>query len=181
VDAFNLVQQARALGLKRPFPFVTHLAEELSFENTLKDDAIGALHCFCYTLRLDTPENKRVVAKWHAQHKNDKDPMTWWPATAIGCTVASWEWIFAAIEKAKSFDTEKIIGAFEGFRYKTLVGEYQMRKSDHQMLMPLFGGVIEADNPYYDGSIRPDMKFPWLGPKIITFPAEKVAPPEWYH
>ena len=181
VDAFNLVKQSRALGLKKEIPFVTHLAEELSFENTLKDDAIGFLHCFCYSLRIDTPENKRIVAKWHEQHKKDKDPMTWWPASAMGCTIASWQWIFAAIEKAKSFDTEKIIEAFEGFRYKTLVGDYVMRKSDHQMLVPVVGGMIEAENPYYDGSIRPEMKFPWLGEKIIIFPAEKVAPPEWYH
>lgn len=180
VDAFNLVKQARTLGLKVPFPFITHIGEELSFNNTLKNEAVGIHHCFCYSLRVNTPENQQMVKKWHEQHKNDKDPMTWWPASAIGCTVMSWKFIFAAIEKAGSADPEKMIKALEGFRYKTPVGFYEMRKTDHQLLVPLFGGIIEEKNPYYDGSIRPDMKFPWVGPKIVTFPAEKVAPPLWY-
>lgn len=181
VDAYNLVKQARVLGLKAPFPFVTHVGEELSYVNTLKEDAVGILTSFSYMLRVNTPENEQVIAKWHEQHKNDKDPMLWWPSSAMGATIMNWKVILAAVEKAGSFDPEKIITAFEGFRYKTPVGWYEMRKEDHQLIIPIFGGVIESQNPYYDGSIRPDMKFPWPGPKIHTFPPEKVAPPEWYN
>jgi hypothetical protein len=53
-----------------------------------------------------------------------------------------------------------------------------MRRCDHQLLLPMFGGKIGSGaNPYFDGSIRPDVKFPWESPDIITFPIEKVANP----
>jgi len=55
--------------------------------------------------------------------------------------------------------------------YKTPVGWWFMRKCDHQVILPMYGGVVEAGkNPYYD--------FPWLGPDIIKFPAaESSIPP----
>jgi len=78
--------------------------------------------------------------------------------------------VVALIEKIGTLDTEKFIEAFEGFSYKTPVGLWTMRKCDHQVLLPMFGGVVEGGpNPYFP--------FPWLGPNIMTFPAEKVAIP----
>jgi branched-chain amino acid transport system substrate-binding protein len=180
VDAYNLVKQARVLGLKVPFPFVTHVGEELSYVNTLKEDAVGILNAHPYGLRIDTPENQQIIQKWHELHKKDKDPMLWWPGSAIGATIMNWKMILAAVEKAGSFDPEKIVQVFEGFRYKSPVGWFEMRKEDHQLNLPMFGSVIESKNPYYDGSIRPDMNFPWPGPKVLPFPAEKVAAPLWY-
>lgn len=181
VDALNLAKQARALGLKRPFPIIEHLGEELGYVRGLGDDAVDVLHAFGCSLRVPTQEHQEMIAKWHELHKNDKDPMTWWPASAMGDTIMAWKVILAAIEEAGSFDPDKIIETFEGFWYKTPVGFYEMRKADHQMIMPYTGGVIEWDNPYYDGSIRPECKYPWLGKNIKRFPAMETASPPFYH
>jgi hypothetical protein len=79
---------------------------------------------------------------------------------------------------AGSLDPEKVIQAFEGFQYKSAVGLWTMRKCDHQAILPMYGGVTVAGwNPFYNGSIRPDVKFPWEGPNIEMFSADKVALP----
>ena len=45
-----------------------------------------------------------------------------------------------------------------------------MRKCDHQVMLPMYGGVVEGGpNPYYP--------FPWIGQNLEMFPAEKVAVP----
>ncbi len=168
-DATLLVKQARSMGLKPPFPLVMTFGLDINLERELGDDSVGIHYAYNYTLRVDTPENKAMIARYHEQpeHKNSKDPMDWWP---LGSVILGWKMFFAAMEKAGCLDTEKIIEAFEGMWYKTPVGWWFMRKCDHQVILPMFGGVVEAGkNPYYD--------FPWLGPDIITFPAAESAIP----
>jgi len=173
-DATLLVKQARSMGLKVPFPFVTTFGlVNPRLEQELGEDSVG-LHCACaYTMRLDIPENKAMIAKYHAQpeHKNSKDFLDWWPVSTVAGIILGWNMAFAAAEKANSLDPETIIEAFEGMWYKTPVGWWFMRKCDHQVILPMYGGVVEAGkNPYYD--------FPWLGPDIIKFPAaESSIPP----
>jgi branched-chain amino acid transport system substrate-binding protein len=177
-DARLLVKQARSLGLKAPYPFVMTFGVDPYVEQELGDDSVGIHGAYDYTLRVDTPENKAMIAKYHALHKNSKDVLDWWPVGSTGHTIFGWQMVFAAVEKAGSLDPEKIIAAFEGMRYKTPVGWWSMRKCDHQVILPMFGGVIEAgENPYFNGSILPDKKFPWLGPDIMTFSAEESAIP----
>lgn len=177
VDGQTLVKQARDLGLKVPFPIAMISVNPIDL-NVLKDDAVGIHHVYSYMLRVNTPENQQMIAKWHQKHKNDKDFENWWPWTHQGAAVLSWKFLFAAVEKAGSLDPEKIIDAFEGFRWKSPVGWWEMRKSDHQVLMPMFGGIIQGgNNPYYNGSIRPDVKFPWDGPDILHLSANATASP----
>ena len=84
----------------------------------------------------------------------------------------------AALEKAGSLEPEKVIPVFEGFQYESPVGLWTMRPCDHQAIMPMYGGATRGgENPYFNGSIRPDVKFPWLGPDLKKLPAEKVAIP----
>ena len=87
-----------------------------------------------------------------------------------------WMMTFAAIEKAGTLDPEKVIEAYEGFQYESPVGTYTMRACDHQALMPMYGIVIKAGpNPFYNGSIREDVKFPWDGPDLEVFPLTSLA------
>jgi hypothetical protein len=86
--------------------------------------------------------------------------------------------VFAAVEKAKSLDPEKFIPVFEGFTHKTPVGTWTMRACDHQVLLPMFAGVVTTEpNPWYDGKIDPNVNFPWLGSDIMTIDALKGAIP----
>jgi branched-chain amino acid transport system substrate-binding protein len=177
-DLINLVKQARAMGLKAPFPFFATLAKHPYTMNELKDDAVGLRVTFEYSLRVKTPENEEMIKRYHQRHRNDKDFLTWWPFSDLALGILGWKMTFAAVEKAGSLDPEKIIEAFENFQWKSPVGLWTMRKCDHQVILPMFGGVIEGGpNPFYDGSIRPEVKFPWMGPNLVEFPADKIALP----
>jgi hypothetical protein len=93
-------------------------------------------------------------------------------------TIMGFGMTFAAIEKAGSFDAEKIINAYEGFQWKSPIGLMQMRACDHQNLQPMVAGVVKPGlNPWYNGSIRPDVKFPWMGPDVVVYSPNEVAIP----
>ncbi len=47
----------------------------------------------------------------------------------------------AAIRQAKTTDAKKVAFALEGMKYKSPVGEIDMRKTDHQLQAPLFLGI----------------------------------------
>jgi len=65
----------------------------------------------------------------------------------------------AAMRQAKSTDPKKVAFALEGLKYDSPVGEVEMRKTDHQMLAPIYLGVwakqgspgvkYDADNTGY--------------------------------
>jgi branched-chain amino acid transport system substrate-binding protein len=169
-DGSVLIKQARALGLKVPFPFVMPYAVSPYTEQELQDDAVGIHFAFDYTMRVDAPENKAMIERYRTYHKEDKDVATQWCDTSIGHTALGWMMVFSVVEKIGTLDPEKFIEAFEGFSYKTPVGIWTMRRCDHQVIQPMFGGVIE-------GGPNPFFPFPWIGPKILTFPAEKVTIP----
>jgi len=177
-DLTLMIKQGRALGLKAPFPFIAVFAAEPYFGIDLKDDMVGNWGVALYDMRINTPENQKFVQAYHAQHKNDKDFNTWWPYGVIGAAYCGWKMTLAGMEKAGAFDTEKIISTLEGFSYNTVVGTWTIRKCDHTTLYPLFGFQVQGgQNPYYNGSIRQDVNFPWYGPNYVTIPAEKVAMP----
>ena len=143
-DLTNLIRQARAFGLTQPFPFAATFIADPYTLNDLKDDAVGIYYAHMYSLRVKTPENEKMIAKFHEQHKTDKDFLTWWPFGNTGQVILGMEMAFAAIQKAGSLDPEKIIRTFEGFEYKTPVGLWSMRACDHQLIMPMYGGIIEG-------------------------------------
>lgn len=49
--------------------------------------------------------------------------------------------LLAAMRQAKSTDTKKVAFALEGMKYKSPVGEVEMRKTDHQLQAPMYLGV----------------------------------------
>lgn len=176
-DLINMIKQSRAMGLKVPFPFLTHIAEPYPMYE-LKEDGVGLYSAGAYSLNVKTPENQEMIKRFHEKHKNDKDFLTWWPFGYCGQGIIGWRMTFAALEKAGSVDPEKVIEAFEGFQYNSAVGLWTMRKCDHQVILPMYGGVtVAGSNPFYNGSIRPEVKFPWEGPNIEMFPPDKVALP----
>ena len=176
-DLVNMIKQARTMGLKAPFPFLSHVLEPYPMYE-LKDDAVGMIISTAYAMRVNTPENQEMIKRYHAKHAGDKDFQTWWPTGLLGAAAIGWKMTFAAIEKAGSLDPEKVIAAYEGFQYKTPVGQWTMRKCDHQMEMPMYNVQIAAGpNPYFNGSINPDVKFPWAGPETTMIPADRVSLP----
>ncbi len=47
----------------------------------------------------------------------------------------------AAVQKAKSSDPKAVAFALEGMKYQSPIGEIEMRKTDHQLLAPLYLGI----------------------------------------
>ena len=47
----------------------------------------------------------------------------------------------AAMDKAKSTEPKAVAYALEGMKFKSTLGEVEMRKTDHQLLAPLFMGM----------------------------------------
>lgn len=55
--------------------------------------------------------------------------------------------VVAAVQKAKSLDTEKLIAAMEGMEFDTPKGKMIFRKEDHQALQSMYGFKVNADVP----------------------------------
>ena len=53
--------------------------------------------------------------------------------------------VVAAVTKAKSLDTEKLIAAMEGLEFDTPKGKMVFRKEDHQALQSMYHFKIKAD------------------------------------
>jgi branched-chain amino acid transport system substrate-binding protein len=170
VELINFIKQARKMGFASPFPIFSMFALDPYVMQELKEDGVGVYTTWEYELRIKSPENQAMIKKFNEQHKNDKDFITWWPSSSLGNALLAWKMTFAAIEKADSLDPEKIIETLENFQWKGPAGQWTMRKCDHQVMLPMYGGVIEAgSNPFYP--------FPWIGAKLEVFPAEKVVVP----
>lgn len=178
-DGTNVIKQARAMGLKTPFPFVTPLAGYDPYINfNLGADSVGLICAQNYSLRVNTPENADLKKRWHEKYKKDKDFLYWWPWVYCAQPVLAWQMTFAAIEKAGTINADKVVETLEGFSYKSTMGLWQARKCDHQVVAPVYGGMVTAEpNPFYNGSIRPDVNFPYLGTEVFVFPAEEVVIP----
>src|SRR5690606_28439451 len=84
--------------------------EELAGLDT--SNLVGHLAAWNYFQSIETPENKEFIAKWKAFTKNPKrvsnDPME---AHVVGFAM----WV-KAVEKAQSFDPDKVIAALPGIK-----------------------------------------------------------------
>jgi len=172
-DSRLLIKTAREMGLKAPFPFFTYAALNIGLMREMgegNEQVNGIVQAADYAFTVNTPGNKAFVKKWNDKFKHEKDANWWWPGLSGGMCYAGWQMVFAAIEKAGTLDTEKIIDTFEGMWFKSILGWWAMRKCDHQLILPIF--VLQASsqsNPWYP--------FPWVAPEYRVFPASEAALP----
>ena len=90
-----------------------------------------------YSAEIDTPENKKFVEAFKAANKSDPDL---YGADSYGLIYA----YKAAVEKAKSTDTDKVREAFKDLRWKTPQGEKTLRAGDHQAVQTMY--VVRVNN-----------------------------------
>ncbi len=116
--------------------------EELAGLDT--SNLVGHLAAWNYFQSIETPENKEFIAKWKAFTKNPKrvsnDPME---AHVVGFAM----WV-KAVEKAKSFDPDKVIEALPGIKAKNLTGGESEMLANHHITKPVFIGEIRADGQF---------------------------------
>ncbi len=159
----NFQKAAKATGLSQKIPFYQHTAIEFAVLSGLglqgPEGAIGTANYMFYYPQ--TPENKAFVDAFRKVY--NKYPTQ--PAF-YGYTVANF--IARAYQKAGVVDKEKFIDALEGMTIeKTAIGPLEVRKCDHQLLLPTFYGVTKKVPEYKDFLIGTD---------IITVAAKDVAP-----
>ncbi len=90
-----------------------------------------------YSPEIDTPENKKFVAAFKATHGADPDL---YGADSYGLIY----FYKAAVEKAKSTDTDKVRTAMRGLRWMTPQGEKEMRAGDHQAIQDMYAVRVEG-------------------------------------
>ena len=90
---------------------------------------------------IDTPANKDFIAKWHEftkkPNRTTNDPME---AHYIGFNM----WV-KAVEKAQSFEPNKVIAAMIGVSVPNLTGGLSTMMPNHHITKPVYIGEIQAD------------------------------------
>lgn len=90
-----------------------------------------------YSAEIDTPENKKFVEAFRAANKTDPDL---YGADSYGLIYA----YKAAVEKAKSTETDKVRAAFADLKWMTPQGEKTLRAGDHQAVQTMY--VVRVAN-----------------------------------
>lgn len=137
----SLAKQLKAAGLTVPYG---NLAIDEGTAKSMGDAATGQYLTASYLTGIDTPENqgflKRMMARFGAELKAPNE-----------LSVPQYEAFFlykAAVEKAKSTDSDKVVKALGDASFTGPRGTVQMNKSRHTPLSMRLGQVRS------DGSIR---------------------------
>jgi urea transport system substrate-binding protein len=112
---------------------------------------VGHLAAWNYFMSIKDPVNDEFKAKWAAYAKAKKlpgadRPLTNDPMEATYIGIYMWK---QAVEKAKSFDTDKVIAAMAGQTFKAPSGIVsKMDEKNHHLQKAVFIGEIKADGQF---------------------------------
>ena len=112
---------------------------------------VGHLAAWNYFMSLKNPENDVFKAKWAAYAKAKKlpgadKPLTNDPMEATYIGIYMWK---QAVEKAKSFDVDKVIPAVGGQTFKAPSGfMIKMDEKNHHLHRAVFIGEVQADGQF---------------------------------
>jgi branched-chain amino acid transport system substrate-binding protein len=79
-----------------------------------------------------TPELEKIYVDYKKKYNEDFIFAAHWNSMHM---------LMEGMRKAKSTDPKKVAFALEGMRYKSPLGELEMRKTDHQLQAPLYLGI----------------------------------------
>ena len=112
---------------------------------------VGHLAAWNYFMSVKNPANESFKAKW-AKYAKDKKlagadkPLTNDPMEATYIGVHMWK---QAVEKAKSFDTDKVVVAMSGQTFQAPDGFLvKMDEKNHHLHKPVFIGEVKADGQF---------------------------------
>jgi branched-chain amino acid transport system substrate-binding protein len=172
-DLRLLLTQGAALGWK--VKLGSYVLDDPVVLQAVGSVAVGHVTSQGYLITVDTPENKDFLRAWRAAYP-DVPIGHRYPVGFYG--IAAWSILWAAevIGRAGSLETEALIKAWEGAKFRTAWGEVEMRACDHQTLMPGFVGEITEP-----GKIPPAIRFypdfPSVGPPTMIPREEITVPP----
>ena len=144
---------AKATGLSKAIPLYQHTAIDLAI---LAPNGIDgpegvygtANYLFYYP---QTPENKAFTAEYQKNYNK-------YPTQPSFFGYVTGQLIAKAYQKAGSTNREKFVDALEGMVLDTsAVGRLDLRKCDHQLMLPTFVGVTKKVPEYKDFLIGTDI------------------------
>lgn len=154
-QAIALIKQAKPYGFFEKFRFITG-AEVVSTEMAapLGKDMPEGIWGNAYDLFYwpDTPEHNRWI-----QAYKDKTGEAWVPGWAIQGYMGTY-FLYEAIKKAGTIETEKVIDALEGLTIQTPVGPMKIREFDHQNLRGQVYGRTKFD-PKWGFTVLEDVRY----------------------
>src|SRR6187455_3025777 len=112
---------------------------------------VGHLAAWNYFMSLKNPENDAFIKRWAAYAKAKKlpgadKPLTNDPMEATYIGIYLWK---QAVEKAKSFDSDKVIAAMGGQSFKAPSGfTVKMDEKNHHLHKPVFIGEVKGDGQF---------------------------------
>lgn len=157
-DMTQLIVQGRSLGLK--VPIGSTFIDDDAVGAVAGDSYIGDVGANMYILGVDTPQAKAFEDGFYKSSGGK------WPSFVAMEAYIGTKMYFEAVKKAKTFETEAVIKAFEGMAYEGPIGTITMRKEDHQAQSPVVVGEVVKKTKYYD--------FPYLKP-VMVIPAAEVS------
>jgi urea transport system substrate-binding protein len=147
----TLTKQLRAAGVKVPYG---NLAVDEGTAKSMGADAEGIYISGSYVTNIDTPANKTFMAAMQKRFGSDLK-------TPNDLSVPEYEAVYlykAAVEKAGSFDTAKVIPALAEVSFEGPRGTIQMNKERHTPLT-MYLGQVQAD-----GSVKVIQSFKNVDP-----------------
>ncbi len=100
----------------------------------------GALSCMGYFQSLDNPANKKFVAAFKARYGANRVT-----GDTLACAYAAVYLWKAAVEKAGSFDVEKVVAASAGLELDVPEGRVKVHATNHHLWKRARIGVFEPD------------------------------------
>lgn len=135
-DLAKFVREGELRGLFRDRPVFNLLAGEPEYLDPLKDEAPAGWYVTGYPWSaITTPEHKRFLDAYRARYGD-------YPRQGSVVGYSAVMSVAAAIRKAKSTDTEKLVAAMKGLVVATPFGAITYRALDHQSTMGAFVGRI---------------------------------------
>ena len=131
-------------------PVVSFSLSEDEFRSLPTKDLVGHLGCWTYFMSLDTPENKTFVSdfkKWLPTAPSGvekKNRVTCSPMNLSRIGVYLWK---QGVEKAGSFDVDKVREAMTGQTFKAPEGEVTMQEN-HHLINNVFIGETQANGQF---------------------------------
>lgn len=137
-DTVRLLTQMAEFGLSRNVQIVgasgTVTSQNLSAIGKAADGFVTGVG---YTPNIDNPENKKFVGAFEAANKAKPDL---YGADSYGVLF----FYKAAVEKARSTDTEKVRAAMRGIQWATPQGVKTMRAGDHQAMQDMYAVRVNS-------------------------------------
>ena len=154
-------KQLRAAGLDGSKQnLLSTVVSENEIDGIGKDNAVGYYACMGYFQSIKTPENERFVKALKTKYGQDRvvgDPME--------CgynSVYLWK---LAVEKAKSFDVNKVVAASAGIEFRAPEGLVRVHQKNNHVWKKIRMGRARADGQF-DIVFESDLVEPNPFPKL---------------